>query len=322
VGVAVVGVGDHARRNALPALAAVDAVRLVGVHSRDPARRAEAAQRWSCSDFPTYEALLADPRVEAVYVALPVGLHAAAAAAALAAGRHVWCEKSLTAALPEALRLLDAARAADLALCECFMFRHHAQLARVRALLREGAVGRVRSLTARFGVPHLAAGNVRYDRALGGGALLDLGCYPLSAARALLGEPAEVAASSHRDEGYAVDTAGAALLRFGGGATALLDWGFGRAYRNEIEVWGDAATLSVERAFSKPATLATALVTRPAAGERREETVAADDHFAAMFRALAGAVREPAERARHRDEAEAQARAMDRLRRATHLEHP
>lgn len=316
VGVALVGVGSHARRNALPALAACEAVRLVGVHGRDPGRRAEEARRWGCEDYPTLDALLADARVEAVYVALPVGLHAEACARSLAAGRHVWCEKSLAATLGEAAALLELARASDLALCECFMYRHHEQFARLRERLRGGAIGPLKAITARFGMPHLAPDNVRYSRALGGGALLDLGCYTLNIARALSGAPLRSAhAALEREGGYEVDTGGAALLRFDGGLTAQLSWGFGRHYRSEVEVWGEGGTLSAQRAFSKPAALATALVAQLQAGGREEETIAPHDHFVAMFRDLAAALDSPEARAAHRREADEQARWMDALRR-------
>ena len=306
IGLGLLGVGEHATRNLLPAFAETPEVRLVGVAGRDPARLAGLALN-GARIHAAPEALIDDPEVQVVYVAVPTGLHAHWAAKVLGAGKHVFCEKSLTSTPEDGAELVELSRKGDLVLAETWMFRYHPQFERVRALIAEGAVGEVRSLTARFGFPHLKPDNVRYDPALGGGALLDTGGYPISAARLLIGaDPLTVQAVIQRDDGFAVDTAGSALLHYRGGEHAHLEWGFGRHYRNEIEVWGDAASLFVTRAFSKPATLATVIQLQDARGERREIPIPPANHFVRMLRSFTGALDDGALREELRREIEQQ----------------
>jgi NDP-hexose-3-ketoreductase len=314
VGVVLVGVGDHARRNVLPALRACGATRLVGVSSRSARAREEAAAELGCASFASLAEALCAPDVDAVYVATPVGCHAEAVRAALAAGRAVFCEKSLTASPATSRELVGEARRRGLPLCEAFMFRFHRQLGRVAELVAEGAVGGVRSVSARFGIPPLAPENVRHDPELGGGALLDVGGYCVCAVRRILGpSPARVSAALGRREGYRVDTDGAALLAYAEGPSALLDWGFARAYRNEIEVWGEAGVLRAERIFSKPADLATRVHLRLGGGEERAEEIPPQNHFVTMLETFAATLHDPTLREQEWTEIEAQTTLLARL---------
>jgi NDP-hexose-3-ketoreductase len=253
--------------------------------------------------------MLADPAVDAVYVATPTGVHDEHIAAALAAGKHVWCEKSLTSDPAAAVRRVAQARAADLALCEGFMFRHHPHRARVAALLP--AIGPIASLGARFGIPHLDPANFRYAQAQGGGALLDVGCYPLAAALALLEGPLEVvAADLIAAPGYEVDTEGWAVLRAAGGARAHLEWGYGLGYRNELSIWGRTGSLETQRFFSKLPDHEPVIDVIDGSGARRSEVAPALDAFVAMFTAFAATVADAEARRREWDDALAQARLM------------
>ena len=166
----------------------------------------------------SYERLLEDAEVDAVYVPLVNSLHREWTLKALAAGKHVLCEKPLAMNAAEAEEMAAAAQAAGRVLMEALMYRFHP---RIRALREEA--GEVIHLAARFGFPLDAPGNYRLDPALGGGALLDVGCYGVSAARWFLGEPQQVAAVEHREPGE-VDLSVSAALRFPGGATATV-WG-------------------------------------------------------------------------------------------------
>ncbi len=284
IGVAVLGLGNHAVRKTLPALAVVDGIRIVGICTRSEQVREEQASRWRCKAFPSPWAMLEDSEVDVVYVALPTGLHATWAKEVLAAGKHLWCEKSLTSKEEDWIALLAQARRSELALCECFAFFHHEQFSRIRELLFNGAIGGICGVTAQFGFPHFSRDNSRYSEQLGGGSLFDAGCYPIAAVRKLLGrKPSRVHALLERQEGYEVDTSGSALLRYCDGIHAHLEWGFGRSYRNEIEIWGETGSLRVEMAFSKPPSLPARIAIRSADAELREETFGVSDQFTAMF---------------------------------------
>jgi xylose dehydrogenase (NAD/NADP) len=216
---------------------------VLAVASRDAARaRAWAAEREIPRAYGSYEELLADPDVEAVYNPLPNALHVPWTLRALQAGKHVLCEKPFARTAAEAERAYALAAERGLLLSEAFMYRHHPQIARLLSLVAEGAVGRLRLVRAQFSFPLAEASDVRLSAALEGGALMDVGCYCLHAARTLAGEPSAFAAvQEHGGDG--VDVRFAAALRFPDGVLAHFDAGLDCAERDELEVVGEAGTL-------------------------------------------------------------------------------
>jgi len=314
VGIAVWGIGEHARRNVLPAIAACPSVRLIGLASRNDSVRAAEAAKWGCGSFASPEQMLADSAVEAVYLSTPVALHAEHGLAVLAARRHLWCEKVLAASLTDAETLIAESRRVDRALCEVLMYVHHRQFKTLQARLAEGRIGKIRKIDARFVFPHLNPENMRYRPELGGGAFLDSAIYPLSAAEILAGgDPRAIEARFVRETGYAVDIGGTARLAFSSGVEALCEWGFGRPYRAEIEITGETGGLVVPRAFSKPPDFAASLVFRGPEGDR-ETVIGADNHFAAMLAVFAAAAADPVLRERERDAVRRRARLLARVR--------
>ncbi|MFD3875960.1 Gfo/Idh/MocA family protein [Streptomyces sp. NPDC058623] len=255
VRIGVIGCADIARRRMLPALRAASGIELVAVAARDAARARETAVEAGCEAVTGYGALLARPDIDAVYVPLPAALHAEWVEAALRAGKHVLAEKPLTTDLATTRRLLDLAGSAALVLRENVMFVHHSQHAAVRSLVNGGAIGEPRSFRAEFTIPRLPDTDIRYDAALGGGALWDTGVYPVRAALHFLGDrlTTEGAVLVGGVPGRAVDTAGTALLRTPDGVTAQLSFGLDHGYRSAYEITGSRGRLTVDRAFTPPA---------------------------------------------------------------------
>lgn len=217
--------------------------RFVAVGSRSLARAQAYAQIHHIPHaHGSYEALLADDDVDVIYVSLPNGLHVEWTLRALAAGKHVLCEKPLAARADEVVRCFDAAEAAGLVLSEGFMWRHHPQANRLLELLADGTVGRPLLIRAAFAFALSAEDDVRWDPALGGGALLDVGCYCVSAARLIAGEPERVAGEAVLASG-AVDLRFAGLLRFPGDLVASFDCGLEGPARAELEVIGSEGSL-------------------------------------------------------------------------------
>lgn len=251
VRVGVLGCASIAWRRTMPAMAEAAGIVLSAVASRDPARARTFAERFGCAAVDGYRALLERSDVDAVYIPLPTGLHADWVGQALAAGKHVLVEKPLTVSFHQAQALVEQAGCAGLWLMENFTFLHHAQHRAVQKIIADGRIGEPRVFTASFGIPPLPPGNVRYRPELGGGALLDVGVYPIRAAQLLLGTDLEVVGAVLReDSGTGVDVAGGALLATGAGATAQLSFGFSHSYRSRYEVWGSSGHLSVDRAFT------------------------------------------------------------------------
>lgn len=210
----ILGAADIARKALIPAIEAAANAELVGLASRnfDRGRRIFAGRIYG-----DYLELLADPRIDAVYLPLPNSLHREWTLRALAAGKHVLCEKPLALNAREAEEMAAAAEESGRLVMEAFMYRFHPRIRSVAAALQQDPPA---VLKARFGFPLNAPGNYRLDPALGGGALLDVGCYTVSVARWILGEPATVLARA-RQSG-AVDMTISALLQFAGGQTASL----------------------------------------------------------------------------------------------------
>ena len=217
----------------------------LAVASREPARAAEYARAHDIARaHGSYEALLADPDVDAVYISLPNGLHIEWTRRALEAGKHVLCEKPLSRRADEVQETFALAERSGRVLMEAFMYRHHPQTRRVAELVGAGAVGRLRLIRATFSFPLSDDADVRLQTGLDGGALMDVGCYCVSAARLLAGEPRAAYGAAELSAG-GVDEVFAGTLQFAHGVLAQFDAGFALASRGELEVVGEEASLFV-----------------------------------------------------------------------------
>jgi predicted dehydrogenase len=192
-----------------------------------------------------YDALLADPEVEAVYVSLPNSLHLPWAERALKAGKHVLCEKPLSRRVADVNGAFDVAEREGRLLMEAFMYRHNPQTRRLTELVADGAVGRVRMVRAAFSFVAGDPADVRLTTELDGGALMDVGCYCVSGARLIGGEPTRVSAEQALG-GDGVDVTFAATMRFPNDVLGHFDAGLALAGRDELEVVGDEGALFLD----------------------------------------------------------------------------
>jgi len=223
-----------------------DDVRILAVASRDRGRAESYAREWGIERaHGSYDSLLADPDVEVVYISLPNSFHIEWTVKALEAGKHVLCEKPLSRRSREVRDAFDIAARADRLLMEGFMYRHHPQTRRLAELIAQGAVGRVRMVRSAFSFVADDPGDVRLTSALQGGALMDVGCYCVSAARMVAGEPHRVAAEQAIG-GDGVDVAFAATMRFADEILAHFDAGLLLETSEELEVVGDQGALFLD----------------------------------------------------------------------------
>ena len=228
-------------------LAAIpDGVEIAAVASRDGARaQAYATEHEIERAHGSYEELLADDELDAVYIPLPNGMHHEWTLNAIEAGKHVLVEKPYSRRAGEAEEAWDAAERADVVLMEAFMWRHHPQAAAARTLVETGAIGRLRELRTTFSFQLTDLGNIRMAADLDGGALMDVGCYCVSGARLLAGEPERVFGEQVLGPtGVDVDFYG--TLRFPNEVVALFDASFTLPKRQRLEAVGDEATLVLE----------------------------------------------------------------------------
>jgi predicted dehydrogenase len=233
-------------RAILAGAAETDRVEIAAVASREAARAdAYATEHGIPTAHGSYEALLGDPGVDAVYVSLPNGMHHAWTMRALAAGKHVLCEKPYTRHPHEAEEAFDAAEAAGLVLAEAFMYRHHPQTATVRRLVADGAVGRLCAVKTTFTFPLEDLSNVRALPELDGGALMDVGCYCVSGIRLLAGDPEHVRGEQVTGT-TGIDMAFHGTLRCAEDVVGQFEASFRSPQRQALEVVGEDGVLVVE----------------------------------------------------------------------------
>jgi len=222
-----------------------DGLEIVAVASRDRERGEQFAREHGIErTHDSYEALLADPENDAVYIPLPNALHVPWTVRALEAGKHVLCEKPLSRHVADVEHAFEVAEREQRVLMEAFMYRHNPQTQRLSQLVAEGAVGNLRLIRAAFSF-NAGPGDIRLRRELDGGALMDVGCYCVSGARLLAGEPERVTGLQVRG-GDGVDVAFAGAMSFRDGILAHFDAGLSLADRDELEVVGDEGTLFLD----------------------------------------------------------------------------
>jgi len=238
--------------------------------------------------YGSYEQLLADPEVEAVYVGTPNSVHARWAIAAARAGKHVLCEKPLGVSRAEAETMFAAAREHGVWMMEAFMYRFHPRTLRLAEIVAAGEIGTPVLVRASFGFAVSDPANVRLSAELAGGALMDVGCYPVNAARMLAG-PVRAASATARWQDVDVTLAG--VLDHAGGALSLVSCSLVSGRHNELEVVGSDGVIAVPDAFPPPRDRpSTMVVTRGT--DTEEQTFAPADQYtleAEGFAALVGA---------------------------------
>ena len=223
-----------------------DDVEVVAVGSRDLARAQEFARTWGIDRaYGTYDELLADPDVEAVYIPLPNTMHSEWSIRALEAGKHVLCEKPFSRHIADVERAFDAAEATGMHLSEAFMYRHHPQTARLAELVASGAIGELRVIRSAFSYSLYDAENIRLRTDAEGGSLMDVGCYCVSGSRLLGGEPESVVGAAHIGSS-GTDWVFTGLMRFPGDVVALFDCGTSLPDRDELEAIGTEGSLFLD----------------------------------------------------------------------------
>ncbi len=247
----VLGAAEIAREHTIPAILAAENSRAYALASR----RGVPGERVEHFGFETgygdYDALLADPLVDAVYLPLPNDLHAEWAIKAARAGKHVLCEKPAALNAGQTAEAIAACAATGVLYMEAMMYQFHAQHARVRELIADGAIGEVRGVHVNFTFNlEKSLSDFRHGTLeTGGGSLYDLGCYCIHVIRSLLGEPDRVATVARFAGPQHAEMSAAVVLGYDNGAKAGFDCGMDATARHAYEVYGTAGTIRVNKAF-------------------------------------------------------------------------
>ena len=332
--IGVLGAARITGRALMEPARAVPQVTVAAVAARDKARAEEFALAHGVPvAHGSYELLLADPGVDAVYIPLPNALHAPWTLRAIAAGKHVLCEKPFASNAPEAVSVAAAARRSGLVVMEAMHYRYHPLVRRMASLISEGAIGTPRHAQAwtSWAIPDM--GDIRYDFALGGGALMDGGCYAIDCLRLVAeqvsaAEPSVTGALADPLPGEPVDRSLAARLAFPGGPTGWFESSFTREgeFSADVHVIGDQGRLwlrnfiNAQEGRLRMIAPNGAVASDEAASDlRRSDGDAADTTFAWQLRAFAAAITEGAPVPTTADSAAVTMRVIDDAYRAAGL---
>ena len=302
----------HINRLVIPGAHASDKVELIAVASRDQSRADEYARKWEIERaYGSYDALLEDPDIEAVYISLPNTMHCEWSIRAVEAGKHVLCEKPMSRHAAEVEQAFDAAERAGRLLTEAFMYRHNPQTKQLGELIRGGAIGELRLVRSAFSYTLYDAENIRLRTDVEGGSLMDVGCYCISGSRLLGGEPEDVLGRAYTGP-TGTDWVFSGSMGFPGDVFALFDCGTCLPERDELEAIGTEGSLFLDDPWH---------CREPVIELRRDgkvERIELDpvDSYRLELENLSDAIRGEAQLLLGREDAVAQARALEALHRS------
>jgi len=291
----VLGVAKIAVEKVIPAMQQGEASNVAAIASRDLAKARAAANKLGIERaFGSYEELIADGEIEAVYNPLPNELHVPWTLRTLAAGKHVLCEKPIALDAEEARSLIEARDRSGKLVAEAFMVRHHPQWRRARELAETGAIGEPRAIQTFFSYRLLDPDNVR-NRPPGGGGLYDIGCYAILSARYIFAaEPTRVAATIERDPNFLTDRLAGAILEFPGGRCSTFTVGTQLSAHQRVTIVGDAGRIEIMVPFNAPPDRPTEIAVDTGAdlfgGGRRIERFAVCDQYTLQGDAFSRAI--------------------------------
>ena len=256
---------------------------LKALFRKSMAKAEDFMNKYQGAIFSGYEQLLSSS-IEAIYIPLPPALHYVWAKKALEYGKHVLLEKPFTTNLADTKKLLKIAEQKGLAVHENYAFCYHEQINKIRQLIKDREIGEIRQIRAAFGFPYRGAADFRYDRELGGGALLDSGGYPIKLSILLLGKTTQImTAALHTAKEHNVDVFGSATLENDDGITAQVSFGMDNSYKCELEIWGSEGCIYAPRIFTVPANLTAAVVLKKQEERvyeiRNDQFLGSIDHF-------------------------------------------
>jgi predicted dehydrogenase len=296
-------------RKVIPGAHASPKVDLIAVASREQTRADAYAKEWQIERaYGTYEALLADPEIEAVYISLPNTMHCEWSIKSLEAGKHVLCEKPMTRHTDEVEAAFDVADRTGLLLSEAFMYRHNPQTKRVRQLVADGAIGEVRLIRSVFSYTLYDEENIRLRTDVDGGALMDVGCYNVSGSRLVGGEPEHVVGEAWFGPS-GTDWVFAGTLRFPSDVIGVFHCGTALPEQDELEVIGSEGSLFLDDPWHCNVPL---IELRRGDGVERIE-LDRQDSYRLELENVSDAIRGEGELLLSRDDAVGQARVLEAL---------
>src|SRR3989338_1011124 len=254
--IGILGCANIAEKYSIKAFQQIDNAEVISIASRDQEKARDWASRFGIKAEDSYDTLIHNPAIDAVYIPLPVGLHKEWILKAAAAKKHVIAEKSLAESLASVKESVSAFQKNGVVLYENFMCDFHPQHQAVLDLMQDGKIGKPFIFRGSFGRSPFREDNIRTNKDLGGGVLNDMGCYTVFMARKILGsEPKAVTCTLSYDTESGVDNNGVAFLEFDNDVSAEVAFSFDAVYQNNYSLWGSEGLIKVERAYSIPSNM-------------------------------------------------------------------
>ena len=249
----IIGCSGIAESSTIPSILNSKYADLEFIGSRTGKKSKEFANKFKCKKFGSYEDVLDNDDVDAVYISVPVGLHEKWSMKAAKKGKHILCEKSSTTSFSSAKKMVFESKKNNIRLMEAFMFRFHPQHSKVKELIKRNLLGKIYTFSGFYGFLPIPRTNIRFDKKLGGGILNDAGCYPICASRILFDEePKSVFCNLVIDKKSKVDTKANLFLKYDGIKSAFMSVGYDVSYRSTYGLWGTKGNLSLKRAYNIP----------------------------------------------------------------------
>jgi len=249
----IIGCSRIAKQSVVPAIIKSEFAEIEIIGSRSIDKAKTFSNEFNSKKFGTYEDVISDDSVDAVYISTPIGTHEDWAIKAASAGKHILCEKSSTTSFESAKRMIKHCKQNNVRIIEGFVFRFHPQHQKVKELINNNRIGDLVSFNGSFGFPAFPEGDIRYDSKLGGGFLNDSGCYPINASRMIFEEePTGVSCNLSIDAKTGVDVKGTSYMIYENEKTASITYCNGSYYQSKYNVWGTDGIISLERAYSVP----------------------------------------------------------------------
>ena len=281
--IGIIGCSTIAKSSTIPAILKSVNCKLAFVGSRSKDKAKKIAHEFECEKYGSYEDVLDDDSIDAVYISTPVGTHEEWVIKSAQTGKHILCEKSSTTSFDSAKKMISVCKENNVRLMEGFMFRFHPSHRKVNEFINDGTIGKIFSFSSKYGFPPISKDNIRYDKSLGGGILNDAGCYPINASRMLFeSEPEGILCNLVIDREKQVDTKATIFMDFNDGRHSQSAVGYDLFYQSVYSLWGSEGSLSLTRAYNVPPDMH---VTLDINANNFQEKISIDtaDHFQLMI---------------------------------------
>ena len=275
---AIVGFGQHVQKNTLPALLNISSIKIKCIYVRKPEKYKLESEQIGVEFKSIYQK--ENRKYDYIYIATPLSTHFDLTKDFLMLGSNVICEKPITDSQSKTLELLEIAKKRELQLFEVCMYKYHKQYHHLKNIISD-RYSEIRCITAKFKIPHLSDDDIRYNSSLSGGALFDVGYYPISLFIGIFGKPINIQSKVYSQKNYNVDLLGTTILDYGS-FYCLAEWGIGAQYQNVVALELTETLYEYDRFFSKPSTYESNLII--SSGLTTENIIiGSDDHFKNMF---------------------------------------